>query len=174
VEGPESPLKVEVARHLTGLADRLSTMGPLADELNLLRHAVVDAVITTNYDDILPALFPDFRPFVGQDGLLFANPQGIGELYQIHGSVTVPDSLVLTAADYARFEERNSYLAAKLMTIFIEHRVIFLGYSLSDRNVRSILMSIVGCLTPENISRYLTTSPPVSAHRAAAVSRAVR
>lgn len=151
--GPESPLKIEVARHLTGLADRLPTTGALATEVTLLRNVVVDAVITTNYNDVLPVLFPDFRPFVGQDGLLFANPQGIAELYQIHGSATAPDSLVLTASDYERFEKRNVYLAAKLMTIFVEHPVIFLGYSLSDRNVQTILSSIAGCLTPENISK---------------------
>lgn len=151
--GRESPLKVEVAIHLTGLANKLPTTGPLASELDLLRKAVVDAVITTNYDDVLPALFPDFRPFIGQDGLLFANPQSVGELYQIHGSVTEPDSLVLTAADYQRFEDRNAYLAAKLMTIFVEHPVIFLGYSLSDPNVCSILQSITGCLTQDKISQ---------------------
>lgn len=151
--GRESPLKVEVALYLTGLAGKLPTTGLLAAELDLLRSAVVDAVITTNYDDVLPALFPDFRPFVGQDGLLFANPQGIGELYQIHGSVTEPDSLVLTAADYRRFEDRNAYLAAKLMTIFVEHPVIFLGYSLSDPNICSILRSIAGCLTQDKINQ---------------------
>jgi hypothetical protein len=52
--GPESPLKIEVARHLTGLADRLPTTGALATEVTLLRNVVVDAVITTNYDDVLP------------------------------------------------------------------------------------------------------------------------
>jgi hypothetical protein len=149
----ESPLKVEVALHLSGLAEKLPTTGPLADELDLLREAVVDAIITTNYDCVLPALFPDFRPFVGQDGVLFANPQGIGELYQIHGSVSDPESLVLTAGDYQRFEQRDAYLAAKLMTIFVEHPVVFLGYSLSDRNVRSILRSIASCLTQDNVDQ---------------------
>lgn len=149
----ESPLKTEVAIYLSGLAEKLPTTGPLADELDLLRKAVFDAIITTNYDGVLPALFPDFRPFVGQDGLLFANPQGIGELYQIHGSVNEPDSLVLTAGDYQQYEQRDAYLAAKLMTIFVEHPVVFLGYSLSDRNVRSILRSIASCLTQENIDQ---------------------
>lgn len=151
--GRESPLKVEVAEHLAGAGARLPKRGELAEELALLRQAVVDAVITTNYDDLLTTLFPDFTPFIGQDGLLFANAQGVGEIYQIHGSVARPDSLVLTAADYQRFNERNAYLAAKLMTIFVEHPVLFLGYSLSDPNVRSILRSIAGCLTQDNVAQ---------------------
>lgn len=151
--GRESPLKVEVAEHLAGAGAKLPKRGERAKELALLRQAVVDAVITTNYDDILPTLFPDFTPFIGQDGLLFSNAQGIGEIYQIHGSVVRPDSLVLTAADYQRFNERNAYLAAKLMTIFVEHPIIFVGYSLSDPNVRSILRSIAGCLTQDNIAQ---------------------
>jgi len=153
ISSNESALKIEVARHLAGAATRLPTSGDLADEIELLSNAVVDVIITTNYDDILPTLFPDFRPFVGQEGLLFANPQGVGELYQIHGSIVQPESLVLTADDYERFDRRNAYLAAKLMTIFVEHPIIFLGYSLSDRNVQSILRSIAGCLTQRNIDQ---------------------
>jgi hypothetical protein len=85
--------------------------------------------------------------------MLFANPQGVGELYKIHGSYETPDSLVLTAEDYARFEDRNPYLAAKLLTIFVEHPVIFLGYSLQDPNVLSVLQSIARCLTQGNIDQ---------------------
>lgn len=39
------------------------------------------------------------------------------------------------------------------MTLFVEHPVVFLGYSLSDRNVCSILTSIVGCLTWDKIEK---------------------
>ena len=39
------------------------------------------------------------------------------------------------------------------MTIFVEHPVVFLGYSLSDRNVTSILRSLAGCLTQKNIDQ---------------------
>jgi hypothetical protein len=151
IKETESALKVEISRHLSSVSSRLPTTGILRDEIDILGQAVVDGIITTNYDSLLESIFPDFRVFVGQNELLFSNPQGIGEIYKIHGSCTAPDSLVLTAADYESFDQRNPYLAAKLMTIFVEHPVIFLGYSLGDRNVISILQSIASCLTQENI-----------------------
>ncbi len=58
-----------------------------------------------------------------------------------------------TVDDYERFDQRNPYLAAKLLTVFAEHPVIFLGYSLNDDNVSSILQSIALCLTSENINQ---------------------
>ena len=72
----ESALRVEVAKHVADAADRLPTRGALAKELNLLRAAVVDGIITTNFDPVLESLFPELRVFVGQDEMLFANPQG--------------------------------------------------------------------------------------------------
>lgn len=150
--GSQWALKAEIAKDLAESLDHLPKRGPLADELTKLRAAVIDGIITTNYDLLLEALFPDFEVFVGQDEMLFAHPQGVGELYKIHGSVNQPDSLVLTEEDYVRFEERNSYLAAKLLTVFVEHPVVFVGYSLTDRNVFAILRSIASVLTNENIA----------------------
>ncbi len=150
----ESALKAEASQYLAQSLNALPTKGPLATELELLRNVIVDGVITTNFDPLLETLFPDFRVFVGQEELLFEDPQGIGELYKIHGSHETPDSLVLTRRDYDQFHENNPYLAAKLMTIFVEHPIIFLGYSLSDENVASILQAIVSCLkTKERISK---------------------
>ncbi|WP_051221453.1 SIR2 family protein [Conexibacter woesei] len=147
----DSALKVEISAHLAKAVDRLPTEGELAKEIELLKAAVIDGIITTNFDPVLEHVRPDLHPYVGQDELLFSDPQGIGEIYKIHGSFEQPNSLVLTAEDYARFDERNPYLAAKLLTIFVEHPVIFLGYSLTDRNVQRVLVDIARCLTDDRI-----------------------
>jgi hypothetical protein len=123
----DSALKIEISRHLASSIERLPVEGPLAREIDKLRSIVVDGIVTTNYDPLLEMLFPDFRVFIGQDELLFSDPQGIGEIYKIHGSHDAPNSLVLTAEDYDRFRQRNPYLAAKLLTIFVEHPVVFVG-----------------------------------------------
>ncbi len=149
--GSQSALKAEVSMCLNDSLESLPQSGVEADELTLLRKAVVDGVITTNYDPLLESVFPGFEVFVGQDQMLFARTQGIGEIYKIHGSHEAPDSLVLTEEDYRTFHERNPYLAAKLLTIFVEHPVIFLGYSLRDPNVTQILRSIASVLTTERI-----------------------
>ncbi|WIB12572.1 SIR2 family protein [Curtobacterium sp. MCPF17_052] len=115
--------------------------------------AVVEGIITTNYDTALEYVFPDFTTYVGQDQLLFKDPFGVAEIYKIHGSAIDPESLVLTAADYDKFDERNPYLAAKLLSIFVEHPIIFLGYSMSDDNVRQIVTSIASVLTADNLDR---------------------
>ncbi|TFC09870.1 hypothetical protein E3O19_16130 [Cryobacterium algoritolerans] len=147
----ESALKIEVAEHFSKAVDRLPTDGPQALELGALKAAVLEGVITTNYDSVLESVFPDFEVFVGQDELLFRNPQGVAEIYKIHGSCEAPESLVLTTADYDRFRARNPYLAAKLLTVFVEHPIIFIGYSLNDSNIREILVSIATVLTTDNL-----------------------
>src|SRR5664280_2849234 len=103
----ESALKAEVSIYVADATASAPTDGRLAVELDLLRKVVVDGVVTTNYDSLLESIFPEYRVFVGQEELLFHDPQGVGEIYKIHGSHEAPDSLIITEADYARFNARN-------------------------------------------------------------------
>lgn len=123
----------------------------LSDEIDRLRHVVVDGVITTNYDSLTDQLFPGFPAYIGQDELLLSDAQFIAETYKIHGSAAQPLSLVVTQGDYDRFSRRNHYLAAKLLTIFAEHPVVFVGYSLNDAYVGEILDNIATAVGPDRI-----------------------
>lgn len=156
VESAEGGLKVAIAEFIRA-NDTLTEGAPgvsnphLAAEIALLRAAVVDGVITTNYDSLTDQLFPDFQPYVGQDELLMSDAQFIAETYKIHGAASQLLSMVLTAGDYERSSERNHYLVAKLLTIFAEHPVIFVGYSLSDTYVNEILNNIATAVGPERL-----------------------
>jgi hypothetical protein len=151
VSSRSSPLKIEISEYMQQITqERFGTLLP--DELALLRKVTVDGVITTNYDFLLEKVFPDYRCFIGQEDLLFSTTYGVAEIYKIHGCASAPNSLVLTDADFADFERRNAYLAAKLLTIFVEHPIVFLGYSITDANIRAILSAIVGCLSPEKLN----------------------
>lgn len=144
-----SALKIAISEHLS---DCKIPEGN--EELKLLKKLAkrsVSGIITTNYDNLLDLLFPEFDKYIGQEELIFANITGIGEIYKIHGSVTTPNSLVLTSKDYENFEEKSSYLIAKLLTIFLEYPIIFLGYSLNDRNIRNIFSTISTCLSQEKL-----------------------
>ena len=105
VDGAAYVLKVKIAKYLTQRVAESSVLPDLETEFKLFQNVVVEGVITTNYDPLLDTrVFPDFKVFVGQDELLFADTQGIAETYKIHGSVERPASLVLTAEDYRGFQ----------------------------------------------------------------------
>ena len=110
-------------------------------------------IITTNYDGVLENVFKDFSVLIGQDSLLLANSLNIFEIYKIHGCCSKPDSIVLTEKDYEDFDKKLKYLSAKLLTIFVEHPIIFIGYSLGDVNIRNIFCEIAECLTAEQLEK---------------------
>lgn len=110
-------------------------------------------VITTNYDELLEKIFKDFSVLVGQDSLLVANSLNIFEIFKIHGCCSKPDSIILTEKDYINFDKKLKYLSAKLLTIFVEHPIIFIGYGLGDVNIRKIFSEIAECLTAEQLEK---------------------
>lgn len=145
-----SPMKTYVAELLTALSITPSI------ETELLSRAGIDkvsGVVTTNYDRLCEELFPSYNVYVGQSDLVFSEPSFAQEIYKIHGSVSNPDGMVLTEANYDEFRSHRKYLAAKLLTIFAEYPVIFLGYSITDENIKAILSDVCECIPEDSLDR---------------------
>lgn len=152
VEEGVSPFKAEVAAYIKS---KSVPEDAYANELLRLRNISknnISGIITTNYDLFFETQFENYKTYVGQDQLVFSAIQGIAEIYKIHGSVTQPESLVINEEDYQKFNKKSQYLSAKLMTIFMEYPIIFIGYSLNDLNIRRILANIVECLPREKMA----------------------
>ncbi len=137
-------IKHAITQHLAGLTP--SSLSDITDpsirrEIEAIQAIRPHAIITTNYDQMIELIFPEYLPIVGQE-IIRGQSMSIGELFKIHGCVSRPDSLVFTQDDYDEFTRKKKYLSAKLLTFFSEHPLIFIGYSANDPNIQDILADI--------------------------------
>lgn len=146
-----SPFKAEIASYIKRNCRMVEKYKIEIEMLSKLSEKNIAGVITTNYDTFIEDNFVGYTKFVGQKQLIFSAIQGIAEIFKIHGSVEQPESLIINERDYLDFDKKSSYLAAKLMTIFMEYPIIFMGYSISDANIQKIIKSIIECLDTEQI-----------------------
>lgn len=121
--------------------DFIEASTDFSEEFTALRAIRPHAVITTNYDNMLEAIFAGYESIIGKQVLRY-NLNAYGEVYHIHGSVDHPETIIINSDDYKRWDRESKYFAAKLLTYFAEHPVIIFGYSLTDPNVRTILQDI--------------------------------
>ena len=151
VKNGVSPFKAEVAAYIKRNSVIVDKYEKEIEMLSKLSEKNIAGVITTNYDNFVESNFVGYTKFVGQKQLIFSSIQGVAEIFKIHGSVEEPDSLVINEQNYLEFDKKGAYLAAKLMTIFMEYPIIFMGYSISDTNIQKIIRSIIECLDTEQI-----------------------
>lgn len=145
------PFKLYIAKQTRKLA-----IDEGRKEFNEIKHLKnnqnkIAGVITTNYDDILENIFSDFDVLIGQNNMLIANVNNLFEIFKIHGCSTEPRSIVITQEDYNYFENKLKYLSAKLLTLFVEHPIVFIGYGVGDLNIRGILKEISECLNTDQL-----------------------
>ncbi len=147
-----SPFKAEICHYISEQSQINKEYSEEISKLQRLSKNNIAGIITTNYDRFFEDTFSEYKSFVGQEELVFSEIQGIAEIYKIHGSVSDPNSIVINADDYQAFARKSKYLAAKLMTIFMEYPIIFIGYSISAPDVRNILKDIVECMPEDKMS----------------------
>lgn len=144
------PIKIEIANYLKEFGKVIPAMQAEIEELRNISPNSIAGIITTNYDTLQEDIF-DYEVYSSQEELLFHTKYDLGEIYKIHGSVNKPDSILITTKDYETIEQKHKYIAAKLLTIFVEHPIFFIGYSIGDEDIRSILNDIQLSLTTEQL-----------------------
>jgi hypothetical protein len=126
--------------YITEMLSDLSTRKDKKTEIDALVRARknIGSVITTNYDALCEAFF-EFSPLIGND-ILMSNPYG--SVYKIHGCTSAPENLIITRDDYNNFNNKYELIRAQLLSIFIHNPIIFIGYSISDTNIKHLLKTI--------------------------------
>lgn len=112
----------------------------MLDEIKALKtiRKNISSIITTNYDNLVEQVF-QFSPLVGNK-ILLSNPYGA--VYKVHGSIEDPSTIIITEADYAKFGTKYELIRAQLLSLFMHNPIIFLGYSLTDKNIKNLLHTI--------------------------------
>jgi len=110
----------------------------------------ISSVLTTNYDDFLKnVIFTNSEQFILQDDLYFSEHTNYAEIYKLHGDVSFPNSIIITSNDYNSFNKNLKLLTAKVMTLLCDFPIIFLGYSLSDENIKAIFYDFINSFGPD-------------------------
>lgn len=128
------------------------------EKFRLLKNKI-SAIITTNYDCFLEeqVFKNDYQVFCHQNELFSSDSYNIAEIYKIHGSIRDAKSIVITEQDYSTFNDSRKLIIAKMLTLFAESPIIFMGYSFTDENIQHIIEDFLSCLTAKelkNISNH--------------------
>eukprot|EP01130_Rhizamoeba_saxonica_P016691 TRINITY_DN7762_c0_g1_i1.p1 TRINITY_DN7762_c0_g1~~TRINITY_DN7762_c0_g1_i1.p1 ORF type:complete len:565 (-),score=120.35 TRINITY_DN7762_c0_g1_i1:34-1728(-) len=121
----------------------------IVEELDVSYHSIIhqlmqalpaDHAITTNYDQlyenacaatwnecsVIPYnILPDRR-----------------NLLKLHGCITHPEDIVLTRENYQTYADRRQALAGMVESALLTKHMLFLGFSMNDRNFHSIAATV--------------------------------
>ncbi len=125
------------------------------EELNSFKSLLKKAkmIITTNYDAFIEHLLmeEDITPklYIGNNGF-FEDTIGWSELYKIHGDIKDPLSIIISTEDYEQYDNKAILISAKILSNMIKNPILFIGYSLTDRNVKKLLSDFSSQLPKED------------------------
>ncbi|MEF9966888.1 MAG: SIR2 family protein [Longicatena sp.] len=148
-----SPYKMYISMYFKKMSlNRNPQLLAEVNEFKKLKNKV-SAIITTNYDQFLEKhIFDsDFKVFSQQDELFSPDSYNIAEIYKIHGTCTSAQTIVINEQDYSNFKSSRKLFIAKMLTLFAESPIIFMGYSFTDENIKEIIEDFISCLNKKQI-----------------------
>jgi glycosyltransferase involved in cell wall biosynthesis len=112
---------------------------------SLVKHGFIRTIVTTNYDTLIEdacAVLGTPLTVIAHESQLHAAAADTPVLYKIHGDFSRPELLVLTPRDFQAWSLRPEVrpIVAQLTAVFDRDALLFVGYSLSDFNILSLLL----------------------------------
>ena len=99
-------------------------------------------IYTTNFDLLLEDAYTEekrpFRSLVGNSQMSFHAGQVAANIIKMHGDLRHEEHIVVTQADYQRYLKKYPMIATHLSAQLITQTPLFIGYSLSDTDFKSI------------------------------------
>ncbi len=100
-----------------------------------------DHIITTNYDNLLESSSNMFRDqydlIVKDEDLLCAKKSKY--IIKMHGDLGTPSTIVLKESDYLDYSQNHILIETFVKALLTDHILLFLGYSVSDYNIKLII-----------------------------------
>lgn len=131
--------------------------GNLYNQVALTKIPHFHTIITTNYDTLIEDAY-------GTDCIVVRTAQDCVKLpndkvkvYKIHGDFSAPENLIVTKNDYRKYFTENSdnSLWKHIQSLILTNDVLFIGYSLEDDNLYTILESIQKDTSKQKDNIYL-------------------
>lgn len=125
----------------------------------LLAGLRTEQAITLNYDTLFELASAD----VGDPRTVIPDSRVNGDhwLLKLHGSVTDPESIVLTRDDYLGYNASREALSAVVKATLITHHLLFVGFGLRDDHFHEIIHDVRRAMpqnadAPETLATALT------------------
>ena len=102
--------------------------------------------LTTNYDDEiqtnLTSLGETYRIYSNsEDHMAYLLPDLNGAIFKLHGDLRSDSGLILTTSQYENISKGDAwaYWRTRMTTVFQTARMVVVGHSLSDKNIKHVL-----------------------------------
>ena len=140
--------------------------------LKLKEIPQINTVITTNYDKLFEIAYGEsIFSIVRNTGLPMIERNKV-KIFKIHGDIDNLDSIVITKSDYNNYfsYQEGQPIWNMIRSLIATHSILFIGYSIGDANIQTILGETIKYLEGNHNECFLVT-PYMPEHKAEAYKR---
>ena len=115
----------------------------------LIAQLPFDVIVTTNWDDLIEQAYRASRKSLRvavHDADLAYHDGNSPALIKLHGSISQPDTLVITSDDFYDVFHRLPQMTNFVRSLFATRTLLFMGFGLTDEDFRRLYHEVVRAL----------------------------